>query len=61
METIEMNGVAELNTQEVNEINGGFIPLVIFGVAFSAKAVAGGAGAVFLAGMGIGAAAAAAD
>lgn len=61
MKTIEMNVVQELSTQEINEINGGFIPLVILGVAFSAKAVAAGAGAVFLAGMGIGAAVAAAD
>lgn len=59
MKTIDMNVVTELNMQEANEINGGFVPLVIFGVYFSAKAVAAGAGAVFLAGMGIGAAAAA--
>ncbi|WP_437919928.1 hypothetical protein [Sphingobacterium sp. LRF_L2] len=61
MKTIDMNLVTELNVEEVNEINGGFIPLVIFGVAYTASQVAAGAGAVFLAGMGIGAAVAAAN
>lgn len=33
--------LVDLNAQEVQEVEGGFIPLVIFGVYFSAKAVAG--------------------
>lgn len=48
----------EMNLQEMKEANGGFIPLVIWGVAFTAKTVAGACGATFLAGMGIGALAA---
>lgn len=59
MKTVEKNAfMQEMNLQEMKEVDGGFIPLVILGVAFSAKAVAGACGAVFLAGMGIGAMAA---
>lgn len=54
-----LNCLTELSEQQTREIEGGFIPLVIWGVAFTAGQVAGGAGAVFLAGMGIGAAVAA--
>lgn len=48
----------EMSLQEMQELNAGFIPLVIWGVAFTAKTVAGACGATFLAGMGIGALAA---
>lgn len=59
MKTVEKNEfMQEMNLQEMKEVDGGFIPLVIWGVAFSAKAVAGACGATFLAGMGIGAMAA---
>lgn len=59
MKTVEKTALMqEMNLQEVKEVNGGFIPLVIWGVAFTAKTVAGACGATFLAGMGIGALAA---
>lgn len=48
----------EMNLQEMKEVNGGFIPLVILGVAYSAKTVAAACGATFIASMGIGALAA---
>ncbi|KEQ30277.1 hypothetical protein [Pedobacter antarcticus] len=51
--------VEELDSDNLMNTDGGFIPLVIWGVSFTAAQVAGGAGAVFLAGMGIGAAVAA--
>jgi lactobin A/cerein 7B family class IIb bacteriocin len=38
---LENLNLVELSAQEVKEVDGGFIPLVIFGVYFSAKAVAG--------------------
>lgn len=49
-------GVEEMNEVEMQEVDGGFVPLVVFGIALSAKAVAGAAGACFLAGVGIGSA-----
>ena len=45
----------DLSVFEQNQVDGGFIPLVIFGVSLSAKAVAGIAGTLFLTGAGIGA------
>lgn len=51
--------VEELNSENLMNIDGGFIPLIIWGVSLTAGQVAGGAGAMFLAGMGIGAAVAA--
>ena len=48
----------EMNLQEMKEVNGGFIPLVIWGVAYSAKTIAAACGTTFLAGMAIGALAA---
>lgn len=45
----------EMSLQEMKEVNGGFIPLVIWGVPFAAKAVASACGATFLVAMGIGA------
>ncbi len=44
-----------MSQQEMQEKNGGFTPLVILGVSFSAKAVAGWIGGCFLAGVGVGA------
>ncbi|WP_437919926.1 hypothetical protein [Sphingobacterium sp. LRF_L2] len=55
----DLNFLVDLNEEQAKTIEGGFIPLVIWGVSFTASQVAAGAGAVFLAGMGIGAAAAA--
>ena len=34
-------GVQGMSKQEMKQTDGGFIPLVIFGIAFSVKAVAG--------------------
>ena len=53
---MENLNVVELSVEDQTNIEGGFIPLVIWGVAFTASQVAGGAGAMFLAGVGIGAA-----
>ena len=38
---LEAFDVQGMSTQEMKQTDGGFIPLVIFGIAFSAKAVAG--------------------
>ena len=32
--------LVELNAQDVQEVEGGFIPLIIFGIAYSAQVVA---------------------
>ncbi len=58
MKNLDLNacGVQEMQQQEMINTNGGFIPLVFWGVAISAKAVAGMVGACFLAGVGVGAA-----
>jgi hypothetical protein len=52
-------GIQDMDINEMTTTEGGFIPLIIWGVSFTAAQVAGGAGAMFLAGMGIGAAVAA--
>lgn len=46
--------LVELNAQDVQEIEGGFIPLVIFGVFYSAQIVAGATCAAAALGVGIG-------
>ncbi|MCW8310729.1 hypothetical protein K7A41_05810 [Sphingobacterium sp. InxBP1] len=58
MNTLDLKGfsVQEMDVKENGNDQWGLIPLVIFKIAFSAEAVAAGAGAVFLAGMGIGSA-----
>ena len=58
MELLKYNelGLQEMDAKELQEVEGGFVPIVIWGVAFTASQVAGGAGAMFLAGIGIGAA-----
>lgn len=48
----------ELDKKELIDVEGGFIPLVIFGVLYSAEVVAGACGAAFFAGVGAGVAAA---
>lgn len=58
MKNLQNLNLVELNAQEVKEIEGGFVPLVILGVTYSAKTVAAAAGACFIAGLGIGALAA---
>lgn len=55
----DLNFLTDLTAEQARTTEGGFIPLIILGVAFTAGEVAAGAGAVFLAGMGIGAAVAA--
>ncbi|WP_243699253.1 bacteriocin [Flavobacterium hiemivividum] len=44
--------LVELNAQEVQEVEGGFIPLLIWGIAISAETVA----TAFFVGVGVGAA-----
>jgi hypothetical protein len=44
--------LVELNAQEVKEVDGGFIPLLIWGIAISAETVA----TAFWVGVGVGAA-----
>jgi len=40
----------ELEKSELMEVDGGFIPLIIFGTLYSAKVIAAACGASFLAG-----------
>ncbi len=54
MKNLENLGVQEMNSKELTENNGGFIPLVILGVAFTAQAVAAGVSTLFVAGMAVG-------
>jgi len=54
-------GVQELDSREMGEVDGGFIPIVVLGISFSAKAVAGWVGGCFLAGVAIGASVAAVE
>ena len=54
---LENLNLVELNAQEQKETEGGFVPLVIWGIALTAEAVAGGAVAAFASGVAIGAAA----
>ena len=46
--------LVELNAQEVQETEGGFIPLVILGITYGAPVVAGWVCGAFAAGVGIG-------
>lgn len=57
MKNLENYGVIHLHSIDLIETEGGFVPLVIWGVAISAKAVAGAVVGAFGAGVGIGAAA----
>ncbi|SFW36339.1 hypothetical protein SAMN02927921_01324 [Sinomicrobium oceani] len=57
MKNLENYGVQELELSEMQNIDGSFIPLVIFGVAYTAAQVATGMGIAFGAGVTIGAAA----
>lgn len=41
MKNLSKFGVQELDAKETKKIEGGFVPLVIWGVAFTAKQVAG--------------------
>jgi lactobin A/cerein 7B family class IIb bacteriocin len=49
---LENLNLVELNAQEVQEVDGGFVPIVVWGVVIGAEYVAG----LFFAGVGIGAA-----
>lgn len=55
MKNLQSFGVQELNANEIKVTQGGFVPLVIWGVVLTAKAVAGITGTLFLAGVAIGA------
>ena len=46
--------MTELSELQLKQVTGGFIPLVILGVTYSAKIVAGAIGSAFLAGFGSG-------
>lgn len=48
-----MENLKPLNHDHLRSINGGFVPVVIFGATYSAKAVAGYFGAVAAASSGI--------
>lgn len=48
-----MEKLESLNQKQLKTINGGFVPVVIFGVTYSAKAVAGYFGAVAAASSGV--------
>lgn len=49
---LENMNLVELNAQEVQEVEGGFFPIVVWGVVIGAEYVAG----LFFAGMAVGAA-----
>jgi hypothetical protein len=51
-------GLVELNDNKQKEIDGGFVPLVILGVTYTAPQVAAAAGVLFAAGAAVGTAAA---
>ena len=57
MKNLQNYGVIQLSSNDLIETDGGFVPLVIWGVAISAKAVAGAVVGAFAAGVAIGAAA----
>jgi len=59
MKNLDLNamGVVEMDGKEIKENNGGFFPIVIFGVVIAAEYVAG----AFLVGVGVGAAVAASE
>lgn len=59
MNSLDLKGLdlQEMSQVEMRNTDGGFVPLVIFGIAVSAKAVAGAAVAAFGTGVAIGAAA----
>ena len=51
---LEKLNLVELNAQEVKEVDGGFIPLMIFGTLYCAKTVAAFACGSFVVGAGLG-------
>jgi|TARA_B110000037_G_C17123440_1_gene506928 lactobin A/cerein 7B family class IIb bacteriocin len=55
MKNLQNFGVQELSASEIREVDGGFVPLIIWGVYLSANAVAGIIGTCFLAGVAVGA------
>lgn len=60
MDTLNEMGVTELDQSQLEHTDGGFVALTILGVTYSATQVAAAAGALFIAGVGAGVAAAAA-
>jgi len=61
MENIEHMQLTEVSSKELESTDGGFVALTILGVTYTATQVAAGAGALFVAGVGAGVAAAAAS
>ncbi|HKI44323.1 MAG TPA: hypothetical protein VKA08_03210 [Balneolales bacterium] len=60
MNDLKRMGVTELDFESIEATSGGFITLIILGTIFTAEEVAAAAGAIFIAGVGAGVAAAAA-
>ena len=60
MKNFKRMGVTELDSKSLEMTSGGFITLIILGTVFTAEEVAAAAGAIFIAGVGAGVAAAAA-
>lgn len=55
MKNLEDFGVQELDIKEINETDGGVLPIVVFGVAIGWKTIAGAAAAgIFAAGAYVG-------
>ena len=61
MKNLGTMGVQEMNTQEMKKVDGGFFPLVIFGIYLSSKVVAGIIIGTFAVGVGVGISVAASD
>ncbi len=60
MKDLRKMGVTELDSESIEATFGGFITLIILGTIFTAEEVAAATGAIFIAGVGAGVAAAAA-
>ena len=61
MDNLENMQLTEISSKELESTDGGFVALTILGVTYTAAQVATAAGALFLAGVGAGVAAAAAS
>ncbi|SMO84602.1 hypothetical protein [Fodinibius sediminis] len=61
MDNVHEMGLVEIDDQTLEQIEGGFVALTILGVTYTATQVATAAGALFIAGIGAGVAAASAS
>lgn len=61
MKDLNKMGVVEMDAKSAEKTSGGFITLIILGTVFTAEQVAAAAGALFIAGVASGVAAAAAS